>query len=244
MPVDAAAVHARVDFELALKQVQGNHSSFTTIAFSKVALGANPEWLEQLTAALVSNTTCTELDLSSTDIGDAALQRLVVALCRSDVAPQLRVLDLRQNPFSLAGETMLSGLRRLRPALECRLCDEPGERTDGFVHDKMLVEGLSAWPAESLSIPGSQDLRCPKEIVGSEELVVLKKGFQGSNGTKYTCDDAEFEMGHTTGNLVLKRLEPEAKMRLASVKGDISGARVSSGHVPSETQADAAGTLV
>ena len=41
-------------------------------------------------------------------------------------------------------------------------------------------------------------------------------GAQGTNGTKYTCEHAEFELGHGTGNLVLKRLEPETQLRLGA----------------------------
>ena len=42
---------------------------------------------------------------------------------------------------------------------------------------------------------------------------------QGTNGTKYTCEHAEFELGHGTGNLVLKRLELQAQLRLGAHAG-------------------------
>ena len=81
---------------------------------------------------------------------------------------------------------------------------------------KLLVEGLTAWPVESLSVEGSSDLRCPAEIVGSDAVVLLSKGFSGTNGIKYTCEDAEFLQTLGTPNLVLVRLEPEARLRLAT----------------------------
>ena len=90
-------------------------------------------------------------------------------------------------------------------------------RQGGFVHQKLLVEGLTAWPAHALQAPsGGSDLLCPPEIAGDGVQIVMTKGFSGTNGTKYVCDLAEFEVLHGTGNLVLKRLEPEARLRLAA----------------------------
>jgi len=213
--VDELAIRERVSFDLALKNLAGNYSSFTTISFKGNALGRHKDWIGELCSTLAQNTTCEELDLSETELTDEALQRLIVAFCSASCAAQLRVLNVRGNPFSLAGETMVQGLRRLRPALDVRLDGADGPAVDGFVHSKTLVEGLSAWPADALSIAGGSDLRCPQQIVGTDEVVVLTKGFQGSNGTKYTCEHAVFELAHGTGNLVLKQLEPEAKLRLS-----------------------------
>lgn len=137
---------------------------------------------------------------------------------------------------------MTQGVARLRPELVISLGDD-ATPTDGFVHDKRLVEGtwqqcptppsrqivhqrraatsrralaghrcrpailsraaaslphpyepaptivagLSAWAAGDLaSTSNPNDLTCPREISGGE-LIVLKKGFQGTNGTRYWC---------------------------------------------------------
>mmetsp|Transcript_46704 Transcript_46704/g.77288 ORF Transcript_46704/g.77288 Transcript_46704/m.77288 type:complete len:229 (-) Transcript_46704:53-739(-) len=216
MPVDTQAIHDRVSFDIVLKNFKGNYTSFETISFRGTKLGQHMDWVAEVCSALQLNTTCTDLDLSDAYLTDEAIQRLAVTLSAGSIAPQLRLLDLRNNAFSLAGETMMQGLCKLRTALKVRLDDGPdASEGDGFVHNKMLVEELTAWPGESLGV--GKDLRCPPEIVGSDEVVILKKGFQGSNGTKYTCEHAEFSLMHGTGNLVLKRLEPEAKMRLSSI---------------------------
>ena len=105
----------------------------------------------------------------------------------------------------------------LRPQLEVALGDGMDASRSGFVHQKLLVEGLTAWPAHALQAPsGGSDLLCPPEIAGDGVQLVMTKGFSGTNGTKYVCDLAEFEVLHGTGNLVLKRLEPEARLRLAA----------------------------
>ena len=54
-----------------------------------------------------------------------------------------------------------------------------------------------------------QDYYCPREISGDGERIVLTRGFQGTNGTKYRCDLATFEMYHSTGNMVLITLASE-----------------------------------
>ena len=205
-------IRKRVDFELALKRLAENHFSFEELSFKGVELTRNPAWMKQLCETLVKNTTVKQLDLSGTGIHDTALQTLVAALA-CGASPQLSELRLQDNQLSMAGETMVQGLRRMRPALTVRIGDKAVE---GFVHEKLLVEGLTSWPCASLTIEGSSDLRCPAEVLGSDEVVLLKKGFSGTNGTKYTCDDAEFIQTHGTTNLVLKRLEPEARLRLAT----------------------------
>ena len=205
-------IEKRVDFEIALKRLAENHRSFEELTFKGVELTRNPTWTKQLSDTLANNNTVKQLDLSGTGITDAALQPLVAVLA-CGASPQLNVLLLRDNQLSMAGETMVQGLRRIRPALTVHAGDETIE---GFVHEKLLVEGLTAWPADTLSVPGSSDMRCPAEVLGSDAVVVLTKGFSGTNGTKYMCEDAEFLMTHGTTNLVLVRLEPEARLRLAT----------------------------
>ena len=78
--VDEDFVRARVVWEMALKNAQGNHSSMTTLSFKDVQLLRKPEWLPQLADALAKNTTCTELDLSNTGLTDVAVQQLAAAL--------------------------------------------------------------------------------------------------------------------------------------------------------------------
>ena len=206
------AIEKRVDFELALKRVAENHPSFADLTFKGVELTRNPTWTKQLSDTLAKNNTVQQLDLSGTGITDTALQPLVAVLA-CGASPQLSVLLLRDNQLSMVGETMVQGLRRMRPALTVHVGDETVE---GFVHEKLLVEGLTAWPADTLTVPGGSDLRCPAEVLGSGAVVLLSKGFSGTNGTKYTCEDAEFLMTHGTTNLVLVRLEPEARLRLAT----------------------------
>jgi len=205
-------IEKRVDFELALKRVAENHPSFADLTFKGVELTRNPTWTKQLSDTLAKNNTVQQLDLSGTGITDTALQPLVAVLA-CGASPQLSVLLLRDNQLSMVGETMVQGLRRMRPALTVHVGDETVE---GFVHEKLLVEGLTAWPADTLTVPGGSDLRCPAEVLGSDAVVLLAKGFSGTNGTKYTCEDAEFLMTHGTTNLVLVRLEPEARLRLAT----------------------------
>ena len=205
-------IEKRVDFEIALKRVAGNHRSFEELTFKGVELSRKPTWMKLLSDTLATNDTIKQLDLSGTGITDAALQPLVAALA-CGACPQLSVLLLRDNQLSMVGETMVQGLRRMRPALMVHVGDETIE---GFVHEKLLVEGLTAWPADTLSVPDSTDLRCPAEVLGTDAVVLLSKGFSGTNGTKYTCEDAEFLMTLGTPNLVLVRLEPEARLRLAT----------------------------
>ena len=90
--------------------------------------------------------------------------------------------------------------------LELTLGEGLDPKAEGFVHDKQLVEGLSAWYCGDLAVPGEQNaFYCPKEIAGDEKIQ-LTRGFRGPNGVKYKCDLAEFELYHATGNLVLRSL--------------------------------------
>ena len=106
----------RVDFEIALKRVAGNHRSFEELTFKGVELCRKPEWMKLLSDTLATNDTIKQLDLSGTGITDTGLQPLVAALA-CGACPQLSVLLLRNNPLSMVGETMVQGLRRMRPAL-------------------------------------------------------------------------------------------------------------------------------
>ena len=233
--VDEDFVRARVVWEMALKNAQGNHSSMTTLSFKDVQLLRKPEWLPQLADALAKNTTCTELDLSNTGLTDVAVQQLAAALAVPSRCPKLTKLNLTANPqIGKMGETVVRGLSRLRTGLELVLGEGLDPKADGFVHDKMLCPGLSAWTCEELKPPGGGqfDFWCPVEVEKAAgeaavkqaradaepegridgERLKLKRGFQGPNGTKfYTCF-ATFEHFHSTGNMVLMTLnDPNAE---------------------------------
>jgi len=216
-----AEIRARVDFDVALKRLSGDFAAFTDCAFSGIPLGGKPEWVSEILAALRTNSKCTRLDLSSCGLTDGEVQRIAAALVTGGCPEQLRCIDLRNNALTVTGETVAQGLCKVRSSLEVLLGDGMDAAGEGFVHDKVLVEGLTAWHWSELQVPGTQhDVYCPEVISGEGNArVVLSRGFQGSNGTKYTCDDAEFLMGHDSGNLVLVRLEPEARMRLATRLG-------------------------
>jgi hypothetical protein len=216
-PAQEKQIRERVSFDIVLRQLKGNHTSFAEIKFAGVPLGTRVAWVSEVCEALCANTTIASLNLADTQLDDSALQKVVVALASGACAPQLRTLDLRSNPFSLAGETMAQGLRKLRPKLAVLLKEvgcEAGGEVDGFVHDKMLLEGLSAWGAETLRLEDG-GMRCPSEVSGPGAVVKMDKGFSGANGTKYTCELGEFELTHVTGSMVLKKLSPEAALRLA-----------------------------
>ena len=95
----------------------------------------------------------------------------------------------------------------------------------GFVHDKELVPGLTAWACEDLKVPdeGQFAFFCPEEVeraagpaavaeakaeAGTAEgkRLQLTRGFQGPNGTRYRTTFATFEHFHQTGNIVLQTL--------------------------------------
>jgi len=204
-------LEARVEFELALKQLAENFRLITKISFKGVELCRQPTWIQQLGKTLGENTTCTELDLSGTGLTDAAVQQLAIALCNVSKAPQLEVLNLRDNPLSPLSETVLSGLSRLRPKLHVDL-GSGGQLPDGFACQNQLIEGLSAWAPDDLRVPGAliaQDMQfyCPAQISGEgSERVVLRPDGTSTNGSRWTCELASFEQYNETGNFVLTQL--------------------------------------
>ena len=99
---DMEAIREKVTFDLALKRVTGDYASISSLSFKGIALGNHPEWIAQLCTALTTNHTCNQLDLSDTSMSDEALQKIAITLFSPDCAAQLKVLDLRSNPFSLA----------------------------------------------------------------------------------------------------------------------------------------------
>jgi len=205
-------IHKRIDFELALKRVQGDHVHFTDLSFKGCELTRKPEWMKMLCEALAANTTLVNLELSDCTLTDAAVQQLVITLCAASKCPKLKKLDLRGNPgVTVAGETMVQGLCKLRKEFEVQLGPDFDQNADTFACHKQLIENLSSWPAEVLKVPdgGNQDFYAPIEITGEGERVQLEKGFSGTNGVKFWCDQAEFCLFHNTGNMVLVKLKQQ-----------------------------------
>lgn len=209
---ETADVHARVEFEMVLRNLQGNHAHFDALSFKGVQLTRKPEWIQQLGEALSTNTTLTSLDLSESGLTDTSIQQLSAVLAVPTRCPKLRRLDLRGNPgITAVGETISGGLSRLRKGLEVALGEGMDASTASFVHTKELIEGLTAWNPEDLKVPDTHnELYCPKEIAGDDVQLMLTKGYQGTNGTKYRCELATFELYHQTGNLVLISLASAA----------------------------------
>jgi len=214
--IDTVAVIGRVNFDMALKRVQGNHFSFDTLEFKNVALSSDPERIKRLAEALKDNTTCTALDLSESGLTDSALQQLAATLAVASRLPKLKKLILGPgNPgLGNVGQTVAQGLCHLRPGLELSFGEGAAPKVSGFVHQKELVEGITAWWNGDIAVVGeNQCFYCPDEVLayagvkpGGERLR-LTKGFQGPNGTKYRCDHATFELYSATGNMVLLTLK-------------------------------------
>lgn len=163
-----ADVHARVDFDMALRRLQDSHALQFNCSFRGVHVTRKPEWMPKLCAALSQNTTCTELDLSDSALTDVALQSLAATLAVPSKCPKLKSIKLQCNPqLTAVGETIAQGLCRLRPGLEVALGKDFDPTSTNFVHDKQLVPGLTAWMPEDLAVPGEQNqYYCPKEISG------------------------------------------------------------------------------
>lgn len=143
----------------------------------------------QLCEVAAKNDKTQVLDLSSSGLSDSALQRLVAALA-TGALPALRTLDLRSNEaLGAAADTVLHGLRRLRPELTILRAegDNPGlaEASDTFACDRELIEGLTAWPMHEVLVrEGSNDMRCP--VCSEHEL---KPGLITSGGNQHRCLD-------------------------------------------------------
>jgi len=209
-----ADIHARVDFELALQRLAGNHAHFTELNFKGCELTRKPDWMKKLCEALATNDTVHVLDLSRSALDDAAVQQLVLLLCTATRCAKLRKLDLSGNPdVSVAGETMAQGLCKMRKGFEVVIGPGFDCTADTFGCDKKLVETLTAWNAQDLLVPngGNQDYYCPTEITGDGPRMELERGVQGTNGIKYRCELADFELFHSTGNMVLQKLKGAAK---------------------------------
>lgn len=227
--VDEDFIRARVTFEMALRQAQGNHSSLKSLSFRNVELLRDKSWVPQMLEALAVNTTCTELDLGNSGLSDTALQQMAATLAVSSRCPKLTKLNLSSNPaLSKMGETVARGLCKLRTNLELVLDDHLDPNAEGFVHDKQLVPGMSSWFGEDLKPEGGgmYDYFCPEEVckaVGEKALADAKleagtpkgerlrltRGAQGANGTKYKTEFATFEWYNQTGNIVLLTLKTD-----------------------------------
>jgi len=211
--VDAVAVVAKVNFDMALKRAAGNHFSFDTLSFNGIELSRDPEWIKQLAEALKDNDTCTTLDLTNSALTDTAMQQLAIGLALPSRCPKLKKLMLGENPqLGNMGQTVAQGLARMRPGLELSFGPNAEPAVEGFVCQKELVEGRSAWWNGDIAVEGQQNcFYCPDEVlihagVPTTPRLELKKGFQGPNGVKYRCDYATFELYNCTGNMVLLSL--------------------------------------
>lgn len=211
--VDAAAVVAKVNFEMALKRVQGNHASFDTLSFNGIELSRDSDWIKQLVEALKDNDTCTELDLTNSALTDATMQQLAIGLAVPSRLKKLKKLKLGENPqLGNMGQTIAQGLKRMRQGLELSFGEGEEPAVEGFVCQKELVEGRTAWWNGDIAVEGQPNcFYCPDEVlvhagVPTKPRLELTKGFQGPNGVKYRCEHATFELYNSTGNMVLLTL--------------------------------------
>ena len=176
-------------FDIALAALQRNIA--LEVKFGGSELRAKPERAQQLCTAMRTNDKTTTLDLADAGLEDAVLQQLVAALA-TGALPALKRLDLRQNPaLTPVADTLLHGLRRLRPAIQVVLSGTDGgeaalsDATDAFACSRELIEGLSAWPLHELVIrEGSNDLRCP-----ICKVATLKAGRVTSGGNQHRCEN-------------------------------------------------------
>ena len=227
--IDEDFIRAKVAYDMALRNAQGNHSSFSKLSFRDVQMMRDESWVPRMLEALADNTTCTELDLCNTGLTDVALQKMAVTLAAPSKCAKLKKLDLSRNPaLSKMGETIARGLCTMRKGMELVLDDGLDPNAEGFVHDKQLVDGLTSWYGPDLKPEGGgmHDFFCPEEVckaageaavakakldadIPDGERLKLKRGFQGPNGTKFYVEFATFEFYHSTGNMVLLTLTRE-----------------------------------
>lgn len=175
-------------FDLALGSLARNIA--LEVSFDKSELGGSAERVERLCGALRANDTAQRLDLRGAGLDDSALQRLAAALA-AGATPALTSIDLRDNPgLSAAADTLMHGLRRLRPALAVLRAGAGADggalsaETDAFACSRELIEGLTAWPTHELvEEPGKNDLRCPVC-----RAATLKQGRITSGGNQHRCE--------------------------------------------------------
>jgi hypothetical protein len=178
-----------MSFEIGLASLQRNIALEVKLGGSE--FGARPERTQHLCDVMRTNTKTTTLDLADSGLGDTPLQQMVAVLVTGGM-PALVRLDLRRNPaLSPVADTLLHGLRRLRPAIQVVLSGADGgeaalsEATDTFACSRELIEGLSAWPLHELVIrEGSNDLRCP-----ICKVATLKAGRVTSGGNQHRCEN-------------------------------------------------------
>lgn len=176
-------------FDIGLASLQRNIALEVKLGGSD--FGAKPERVQQLCTAMRSNDKTTTLDLADAGLEDAQLQQIVAVLVTGGL-PALVRLDLRRNPaLTPVADTLLHGLRRLRPAVKVVLSGADGaeasltDATDTFACSRKLIEGLTAWPLHELVIrEGSNDLRCP-----ICQVATLKAGRVTSGGNQHRCEN-------------------------------------------------------
>ena len=78
--IDEDFIRAKVAYDMALRNAQGNHSSFSKLSFRDVQMMRDESWVPRMLEALADNTTCTELDLCNTGLTDVTLQKMAVTL--------------------------------------------------------------------------------------------------------------------------------------------------------------------
>jgi hypothetical protein len=177
-----------MEFDIPVASLQRNIA--LEVKFAGSELGAHPTRLEKLCAAMRANDKTTTLVLADTGLSDASLQQLVAVLVTGGM-PALTRLVMRGNArMSPVAETLLHGLRRLRPQIQIVLGGADGDdgtlsdETDAFACSRELIEGLTAWPiGDLLERAGSNDLRCPVC-----NAATLKQGQITSGGNQHRCE--------------------------------------------------------
>lgn len=158
--------------------------------FPRSELGSHPERVQKLCGAMRDNAVAQTLDLRDAGLTDDALQHVVAALA-AGAMPALSRLDLRDNPgLTTVADTLMHGLRRLRPKVVVVLMGADGAEsalatdTDAFACSRELIEGLTSWPTHELvEAQGTNNLRCP--VCKS---ATLKQGRITSGGNQHRCE--------------------------------------------------------